>query len=76
MTTAPGHKLSQRLIEQEAYRRIMTGRAPETLSELAEEILHWFRETHPGAATLTLNEVEDHIRATWHRRHELIGDRL
>ena len=34
MTAAPGHKLSQRLIEHEAYRRIMAGQAPETLSEL------------------------------------------
>jgi hypothetical protein len=76
MTAAPGHKLTQRLIEQEAYRRIMTGRAPETLSELAQEILDWFRETYPGTAALTLHEVEDHVRATWRRRHKLIGDEL
>jgi hypothetical protein len=48
----------------------MAGQAPETLSELAQEILDWFREAHPGAAAITLNEVE--IRETWHRRHELI----
>jgi len=70
--TAPGHKLSQRLIEHEAYRRIMAGQAPQTLSGFALEILDWFREAHPGAPAVTLNEVEDHIRETWHRRHELI----
>ena len=72
MTAAPGHKLSRHLIEHEGYRRIMAGQAPETLSELAQEILDWFREAHPGATATTLNEVEDHIRETWHRRHELI----
>lgn len=72
MTAAPGHKSSRRLIEHEAYRRIMAGQAPETLSELAQEILDWFRGAHPGATAVTLNEVEDHIRETWHRRHELI----
>ena len=35
MNSAPGHKASQHLIEDEAYRRIMSGEAPETLSDFA-----------------------------------------
>jgi len=65
-------KLWQRLIEREAYRRIMAGEAPETLGELTQQILNWFRETHPGTQAITLKKVEDQIRDTWHRRHELI----
>lgn len=72
MTALPGHKQSRRLVEHEAYRRIMTGQAPERLSQLAQEILGWFRETHAGAPAMTLNEVEDHIREIWRRRHEFI----
>jgi hypothetical protein len=64
-------KLWQRQIEREAYRRITAGDAPKTLGELAEQILNWCRETHPGSPA-TLKIVEDQIRDTWHRRHELI----
>ncbi len=67
-------KLWQRQIEREAYRRITAGEAPETLGELAEQILSWMKETHPGKRA-TLKTIEDQIRETWHRRHELIhGD--
>ena len=65
-------KLWQRLIEREAYRRITAGEAPETLGELTQQILNWFRETHPGTQAMTLKKVEVQIRDTWHRRHELI----
>jgi hypothetical protein len=65
-------KLWQRQIEREAYRRITAGEAPEMLGEMTKQILSWFRDTHPGRDTITLNEVEDQIRDTWHRRHELI----
>ncbi len=65
-------KLWQREIEREAYRRITAGEAPETLDELARQIMSWFEETHPGGRSMTLHEVEDQIRDTWHRRHELI----
>lgn len=64
-------KLWQRQIEREAYRRITAGEAPETLGELTERILSWFLETHPGHP-VTSKIVEDQIRDTWHRRHELI----
>ena len=68
-------KLWQRQIEREAYRRIMAGEAPGRLDQLAQQILTWFRETHPGTKAITLKLVEDQIRDTWHRRHELIhGD--
>ncbi len=36
---AADRKLWQRQIEREAYRRITAGEAPETLGELAEQIL-------------------------------------
>ncbi len=72
MTGTPGHKASQRLIEREAYRRVMSGEAPQTLAEFAQQLLDWLQETHPGASPMTLGVVEDRIRETWHRRHEMI----
>ena len=72
MNGTPGHKTSQHLIEGEAYRRIMSGEAPQTLAEFAQQLLDWFRKTYPTASPLTLNAVEEQIRDTWHRRHELI----
>lgn len=72
MTDAPGHRASQHLVEREAYRRIMSGSAPETLDDFAQQLLDWLREAHPGATPMTLNAVENQIRETWHRRHELI----
>ncbi len=70
MTT--DRKLWQREIEREAYRRITAGEAPQRLDELARQILDWFQETHPGTKAITLKKIEDQIRDTWHRRHELI----
>lgn len=72
MTSAPGHRTSLRLVEAEAYRRIMSGRAPETLAEFAQQLLDWLREAYPGAAPMTPNTVEGQIRETWHRRHDMI----
>jgi hypothetical protein len=72
MNDPVGHKASQRLIEGEAYRRIMSGRVPEMLSDFARELSDWFRQTHPTDTPLASNVVEDHIRDTWHRRHELV----
>ncbi len=63
-------KLWQRQIEREAYRRITAGEAPETLGELAEQIMGWLREAHPDSPA-TLKTVEEEIRDTWQRRHEL-----
>jgi hypothetical protein len=50
----------------------MSGSAPETLDDFAQQLLDWLRETHPGATPMTLNAVENQIRETWHRRHEMI----
>lgn len=72
MTTSLGHKRSQHLIEAEAYRRIMSGEAPATLGEFAQQLLDWLRATYPEAAPITLATVEDQIRETWHRRHDMI----
>jgi hypothetical protein len=68
----PGHQTALRMVEGEAYRRIMSGMAPDTLGEFAHQLLDWLREAYPGAATVTQHHVEDQIRETWHRRHELI----
>jgi len=50
----------------------MPGMAPETLVEFAQQLLEWLREAYPDAAPMTLNTVEDQIRETWHRRHDMI----
>jgi hypothetical protein len=72
LVIAPGHKRSQHLIEGEAYRRIMSGDAPTTLGEFAQQLLDWLRETYPHASPVSLDTVENYIRETWHRRHEMI----
>jgi hypothetical protein len=72
MNSAPGHKTSLHLIEGEAYRRIMSGEAPQTLAGFAQQLLDWFKETYPVGSPPTLNAIEDQIRETWHRRHEMI----
>ena len=72
MTTSPGHKRSKHLIEAEAYRRIMAGDAPATLDEFAQQLLDWLRQLYPEASPTTLAVVENDIRETWHRRHDMI----
>jgi len=72
MATSPGHKRSQRLIEAEAYRRIMSGEVPPTLAEFAQQLLDWLRGSYPEASPTTLATVENEIRETWHRRHDMI----
>jgi len=72
MTGAPGHKKSQHLIEAEAYRRIMAGEAPETLGAFAQQLLDWLQTAYPGAVPGSLATVEEQIRETWDRRHDLI----
>jgi hypothetical protein len=72
MTGNPGHKRSQHLIEEEAYRRVMSGELPGTLSEFVLQLSNWFRQTYPDASSITQVMIEDQIRETWHRRHELI----
>jgi hypothetical protein len=50
----------------------MSGRAPDTLGEFAEQLLGWLCQAYPAAAPVTQHDVENQIRETWHRRHELI----
>jgi hypothetical protein len=50
MMNIPGHQTSLHMIEGEAYRRIMSGMAPDTLGQFAEQLLDWLRGAHPGAA--------------------------
>jgi hypothetical protein len=72
MSASPGHKRLERLLEAEAYRRIMAGEAPATLGEFAQQLLDWLRASHPDAPPMTLTAIEQRIRETWDRRHELI----
>lgn len=72
MMTSPGHKRSLHLIEAEAYRRIISGEAPTTLVEFAQQLLDWLRQSYPDASPITLATVENEIHETWHRRHDLI----
>ena len=72
MTTSPGHKRSQHLIEAEAYRRIMSGEAPAHLAEFAQQLLDWLRESYPDVSPTTLATIENEIRETSHRRHDMI----
>jgi hypothetical protein len=41
----PGHRTARRILEREAYRRILAGAAPETLSEFAAQLSVWFKDT-------------------------------
>jgi hypothetical protein len=72
----PGRRMARRIFEAEAYRRIMAGNAPETLSEFAAQLSAWFKETYPAAPVAPTSFVEAAIRDTWHRRHEAIGSEL
>jgi len=72
MTIPPGHKQSEHIIEGEAYRRIMSGEVPATLAEFAQQLSVWFQASYPGVSPPTLTAIENQIRDTWHRRHEMI----
>ncbi len=72
MTTSPSQNKFLPLIEGEAYRQIMSGGAPPTLGEFAQQLLLWFQASYPDASPLTRKAIEDMIRETWHRRHEMI----
>ncbi len=72
MAAVLGHTRSLRLVEAEAYRRIVAGEAPATLDEFARQLLNWLRQSYPHAAPTTLATVETQIRETWQRRHEMI----
>jgi hypothetical protein len=68
----PDHRATLHIIEGEAYRQIMSGMAPDTFDQFAEELLDWLHKNYPDAARVTLHDVENQIRETWHRRHDLI----
>ena len=54
------------------YRRIMAGEAPATLVEFAQQLLDWLRHSYPEASPTTLASIENQIRETWRRRHDMI----
>lgn len=72
----PGRRAARRIFAREAYRRIVAGNAPETLSEFAAQLSTWFKDTYATGPTLSPKFVEEAISETWHRRHELIGSEL
>jgi hypothetical protein len=72
----PSRRMAQRILQEEAYRRIMTGDMPETLSEFAARLSVWLKEAYPAAPLISESLVEDAIRGTWHRRHQMIGSEL
>ncbi len=72
MKGSPGHRMSERLVEAEAYRRIMSGAAPEMLADFARQLSDWFRESYPAARPMTPDAVENDIRDIWQRRHDMI----
>lgn len=72
----PSRRMAQRILQEEAYRRIMTGDVPETLSEFAARLSVWLKEAYPAAPLIPEALVEDAIRSTWHRRHQMIGSEL
>lgn len=51
----------------------MAGEAPATLDEFAQQLVDWLRQSYPEAAPTTLVAVENEIRETWHRRHDMIA---
>ena len=72
----PSHRMARRIIEDQAYRRIMAGDVPETLSEFAAQLSAWFKDAYPAAPAVPVRLVEEVIRNTWHRRHEMVGSEL
>ncbi len=49
---------------------------PETLSEFAAQLSASFKEAYPAGPAVAEEFVEEAIRDTWHRRHEVIGSEL
>ena len=72
----PGRRTARRLVEAEAYRRVIVGNLPQTLSEFAAQLSAWLKNTCPAAPAMPVDAVEEAVRDTWHRRHELIGSEL
>ena len=70
--TPIGHNRAQKLIEGEAFRRIMAGEAPATLDAFARDLALWLTQAHQVAASLTADDIARQIHNTWDKRHELI----
>jgi len=72
----PGRRMALRIIDEEAYRRILAGKAPERLSDFGLQLAAWFKDTYPAAPEVSEKLVEQAIANTWHRRHEIVGSEL
>jgi len=72
----PSRRGAQRILQEEAYRRITSGDIPATLSDFAAELSAWLKDAYPSALAISELFIEDAIRDTWHRRHDIIGTEL
>jgi hypothetical protein len=72
----PSRRMALRILDEEAYRRILAGNAPESLSDFGSQLAVWFKDTYPSAPEVPERLVEQAIASTWHRRHEIIGSEL
>ena len=71
-----GRGAARRILQQEAYRRVLAGNLPQTLSDFAAQLSAWCSAAHPALPTPRESFVEDAIRDIWQRRHEIIGSEL
>ena len=74
--TVPSHRITRRIFKDEAYRRIIAGNVPGTLSEFAVQLSARFKDGYPAAPAVPASLIEEAIRNTWHRRHEIIGSEI
>ena len=72
----PSRRTARRIFENEAYRQIIAGNVPATLSEFSTQLAAWFKDTYPAAPVPPASFIEAAIHDTWHRRHEIIGSEL
>ena len=72
----PGRRMACRLVKAEAYRRIMAGGLPRTLSEFVAQLSAWLAVAHPRAPVIPTTAIEEAIHETWDHRHEMIGTDL
>jgi hypothetical protein len=55
----PSRRMTRRIIEGEAYRRIVAGDAPETLSEFAAQLSAWFRDAYSACSAGKVHRGDD-----------------
>jgi len=43
---------------------------------IAGQLSAWFKDSYPTAPAVSAKFIENAIRDTWHRRHEIVGSEL